>query len=38
MQIGAFWRVLIDRELECSGWNLVNPKEMRFVKTQREIL
>ena len=26
----AFSRVLIDKELEFSGWNLLNPKEVRF--------
>jgi predicted type IV restriction endonuclease len=26
----AFSRVLIDKELEFSGWNLLDPKEVRF--------
>ena len=26
----AFSRVLIDKALEFSGWNLLNPKEVRF--------
>jgi len=26
----AFSRVLIDKELEFSGWNLLDPKQVRF--------
>jgi predicted type IV restriction endonuclease len=30
MQNEAFSRVLIDKALEFSGWNVLNPKEVRF--------
>ena len=30
MQNEAFSRVLIDKALEFSGWNLLDPKEVRF--------